>query len=594
MAGKNPPVDEDEALWSTGTEDDELWTQGTDEAPSEPPAQDWGDATRTGSSVVQPAPGPESIAPEPFGPENIEVDGPEALAMAYLSGFGKQGADEATGATAAAMYGGDGTTGDVYRMTRDRMRDRMAAAQAQHPVKTFLAGMAGDVSSDYLLKLMGVPVASQEYQTAMGGVSGFLGSDADLTRPDAQQLTQAATDTGKGLALGYTAPIVGRWLGKGVGKGAQWVGDSRPAQLASEAWENSSFRQWLQDRARERALKAAGYIQKDLPQEPAKRARLLERGERLLESPGLITPGSTTETIADRLQPLKERAGAAVGGSLAKVDESLPDIAGGAAHSFVPSNPYTLFKEQTPFDPYAFADRAEKEIVEKYSANPVLHNQVRTIQGLLGRFRATADKFVAEGKPFPLALANEIKGDLQDAIFNGRGDVAKNKELANALQRVLNEEIEGRVEALAGEGERAAFQLAKQQYGDYADALKKATQGANREVGNNLLGLGDRATAEVAAAAGGGIPGAAAAAFVSKMFRGRGDSTAARGLDWASRQDWLDDLARTNPEALGKWGQYLGAAASRSADALSQAKYELGQTDSEYQEERRRQGGQNP
>jgi hypothetical protein len=518
----------------------------------------------------------------------MPVGSGEALALAYLSGAGKQGADEATGATAAALYGGDGTTGDIYRGTRDRMRERMAAAQAKHPYLTAGAGMLGDMSSDFLLKLAGVPVTSQGYQTAMGGVSGFLGSDTDLTSGDVEQFLRAGQDTAAGTALGYTAPIVGRWVGKAAGRGAQ-----RAGAALNERWEASPLRQWLQDKARERALKASGYIQKDFPQDPAKRSRLLERGERLLATPGLITNGATTETIAERLQPLKEAAGEAIGTTLGKVDNTAQDIAGGAAHSFIPSNPYA-FHAQTPFNPYTFIERSEQEIVERFKNNPVLQPQLRVISGLLGRFRASAAQLAAEGKPFPFALANEIKGDLQEAVFNGRGDVAKNKELANAMQRILTEEIDAQVERVAGSGERAAFQLARQRYGDATDALKRATQGANRDTGNNLLGLGDRAAGEVAAAAGGGLPGAALAATLSKVFRGRGDSTAARVADWAGQEDWLDALARTNPEALGKWGAYLGAAAGRSADALSQAKYELGQTDPEYQEERRRQGGQNP
>lgn len=70
-------------------------------------------------------------------------------------------------------------------------------------------------------------------------------------------------------------------------------------------------------------------------------------------------------------------------------------------------------------------------------------------------------------------------------------------------------------------------------------------------------------------------------------------SSARGALEWLPQGDWLDELARTNPEALGKWGEYLGGAAANSTEKLAQAKYELGQLDPEYQEERRRQGGQN-
>lgn len=568
----------DEEIWDAGEPDDDVWARGVAEPMTEPPTQDWGDATRSGMSVVQPAPGPESIAPEPFGPRNVEVGPGEALALAYLSGVVKQGADEATGATAAALYGGDGTTGDIYRGTRDRMRERMAAAQAQHPWLTFGAGMAGDMSSDYLLKLMGAPVTSQPYQTAMGGFSGFMGSDADLTTGAAKDYLQAGTDAAKGTALGYTAPIVGRWIGKGVGKGAGWVGEKLDDTWVGR-WGEAA-RNYLADKARERALKASGYIQKDFPQDPVKRARLLDRGQRLLDEPGLITPGATAETIGERLQTMKADAGEAIGSTLRKVDEGTGDLM------------LDQMLEGHSFNPYTFIDKAKTEILDAAEMDPALRQQARAIRTLLNGYRDTAEQLALEGKPWTFQMANEMKGNLQDAIFNNRGDVAKNKQLANDLQRLFIQEIDSQVENIAGEGERAAFQLARQRYGDATDALKKATQGANRDTGNNFLGLGDRAAGEVAAAAGGGIPGAALAAGLSKMFRGRGDSTAARAADWMSQGDWLDDLAKTNPEALGKWGQYLGAAASRSADALSEAKYDLGQTDAEYQQARRRQGEQ--
>lgn len=52
----------------------------------------------------------------------------------------------------------------------------------------------------------------------------------------------------------------------------------------------------------------------------------------------------------------------------------------------------------------------------------------------------------------------------------------------------------------------------------------------------------------------------------------------------------MDRVARENPEALGKWGEYLGSAASQSPESLSMAKYDLGQTDPDYQQQRRKQG----
>lgn len=56
--------------------------------------------------------------------------------------------------------------------------------------------------------------------------------------------------------------------------------------------------------------------------------------------------------------------------------------------------------------------------------------------------------------------------------------------------------------------------------------------------------------------------------------------------------DWISTVATTQPEILGKWGQYLNTAAMQGQEALGQAHNRLAETDSEYQALMRRLGGQ--
>jgi hypothetical protein len=61
-----------------------------------------------------------------------------------------------------------------------------------------------------------------------------------------------------------------------------------------------------------------------------------------------------------------------------------------------------------------------------------------------------------------------------------------------------------------------------------------------------------------------------------------------------SGADWLQQLAATDPQVLGRWGAYLGAAASRTPEALDATHNMLGQTEPDYQERLRKAGGQTP
>lgn len=563
--------------------------------------RDWGDAANSGASVVQEPPGTESIAAEPYGPpENPRpVGAGEALVRAYLSGFEKQGADENTGALAAALYGGNGTTGEIYRRARDRVRDENANAEEQWPKLSMGANMLGDMSSDWVLNRLGVPVTSQAYQVGSGALTGLLNSDADLTQPTPESVMQAGEEATLGGAAAYAIPMVGRYAGQKIAPYA-----SRAAGALSDWWGGTAASDWLENLARERALKASGYIQKDFARGAPKRERLINGAQELLDEPGLIGPFSSKADIATRLEPLVDREGRNIGRALDAADDAA--LSGDWAGR--PFNPNAFAADAArlrgagewrggPFNPYAFIADARERVVAPFTENPSLRTAGEGVSDWLDSLDTTAShRLPSRGEPFTFRRANEYKGDLQDMVFNTRGDVKPtvNARAQNELQRLFTQSIDQQAEPLLGPQQLAEFQRSRRLYGTFKDAFDKATQGANRDLGNNALGLKDMQAAQLAAEAAkesGGIIGPAVA-LVSKVARGRGDSFAARTADSLAQAQWLDTLASTQPEVLGQWGQYLSAAAARSPEALGQMHNNLSETEPDYQRRMRLLGGQ--
>lgn len=579
---------------------EEDWTpSGAIAEESEPVREDWGDA---GARAAPGPRDPSSIAPDPFGPNDMPLNerpGPTLLGIQFPNEHTMRGAvasflqgpvlnlaDEMAGLKAEERAAWGGATPEqgheAYLRGRNAVRAVEGDFREANPKKAFGLTVAG--GAGFGGPVQGAGSGAMKYLPAAveGAVAGAGNAD------EAEDMAAQAVF---GVPMGVLGQFLGEKAGQGIGWGVQKGAQFLAPHLGGVAGDRLSA--WAAKAAAERALKASGYIQKDFPKEDAKRLALLNRGERLLEEPGLITPGATTATIGDRLEPLKQEAGERVGQYLAQAGDAAP----------VPS----LTTGGGQFNAFAFADRVEREVLAPARKDPSLAQQAGTIRRWLDRLRRTARDAEASGEDFSFALANEMKGNLQKTIFSDRGDPLKNKELANRMQRLFIEAIDEQAAPMLGDDALRGFQQARSDYGTFTNAFEKAVQGENRTVGNQFFGLGDRLTAETAATVGGGIPGAAAAAIMSKLVRGRADSTAAaglrsiansdrltRGLNTLSQADWLEDLARTNPEALGRWGAYLGAAASRSPEALDQAHYELGMTEPDYQERRRRAGGQEP
>lgn len=210
---------------------------------------------------------------------------------------------------------------DLYRAARDNVRERLEISQEQHPITSSLANMAGDLGSDALLQLAGVPVASSAYQALAGAASGLLGSDAELSSSKATPRSgaSAAASTALGAGLGYALPKVGGQVAKALpGISAQ-------------------VRQYLEDKAIAQGRRVLLNGADSLAGNKELRASSVREA---LES-GAISPFGTTQSAYAALEELAEKRGGAYGAILErlqalgvkgpKVDDLADDLAQRAA-----------------------------------------------------------------------------------------------------------------------------------------------------------------------------------------------------------------------------------------------------------------------
>jgi hypothetical protein len=181
----------------------------------------------------------DETPPPPANPKE-PVGRLRALANAAFQGYAKGGGDELTGARLRSLVDPergrtdyrmpDGTerqlrtSGDAYRAGRDKMRADLREGEERYPWMTTAADMAGDIASDATLRLMGVPgVGSTPYNAAVGGLSGLLRTDADLSDgASGEDLARTGVNTGAGAVLGAVLPKAGEkvapWAMRGLAK----------------------------------------------------------------------------------------------------------------------------------------------------------------------------------------------------------------------------------------------------------------------------------------------------------------------------------------------------------------------------------------
>lgn len=440
-----------------------------------------------------------------------------------------------------------------YRRAEDALRD-------EHPVTFHGTGMLASLLAPGPAAATG-PMAAAKAGALMGAIGGLGGSEADLVNPTLGSLGEAALDTAKGSAFGAA-----------VGAGGQ-----QAAQRGGEfiRWAAEKAQPWLEETAATRALKAAGYIAKDLKALNKRDMDLaLEQGQTLLDEPGLITPGANVSTIRERLAALKDDYGEQIGRFLEEADET-----------------------GRKFDIEPFLQRVESEVIGPVADDPVVKNGVNEIRRIVEGYRQRAQN---SGGGLSFREANAMKSRMQDHMVNWGNAWNENSPGAHAdvfakqTQNLFLNSIDDQLGGVLGKGAQDDFKNVKRLFGTFKEALQKANERDAAQRGNNAIGLKDylAGVGALGASMATNSPApalmAAGATALNRVATERGSSVAAVAANKLSQSELLRDLVTSNPQALGEWGARLSQAAARGPGHMELEDWMLAQTNPEYAEQRRR------
>lgn len=446
----------------------------------------------------------------------------------------------------------DSTRPVGYQENRDYFRGLNRQSQEDRPGASFAGAITGGVALGSRL-----PVGRLS-ATLQGAASGYGGSESE-------KLGGQAADTAVGAVLGNAGDRLGQFAGRAIPAAARNIRD-RVARFAEE-----------------RALKAAGYIQKDLKGMVLANPENVSRAGRvLLDEPGLIRPGERVDAIAERLPYRVEAQGDQIGRAYAEADNL------GAR-----------------FDMEPFLQKAEAELLDPIARDPAVRSEAAELRRLISGYREAAMSPVeagtlgpAQSVGVPFAEAGAMKSNLQKTINFGTNPLtgkpsANAERFVKSLQGQFGDEIDRQLGQVLDDGSMASFRDSMARYGPLKEALGRAREGVAREGGNASLGLRDYIAGSSLAAASqamGVEPWAAplvglGTGMVNKFIRERADSTLAVGADAVANSDWLGSIVRKNPEVLGRWGAYLSRAAAESPESLAVAHKVLSETSPEYRQQ---------
>lgn len=463
-------------------------------------------------------------------PEQQEASFGQAAARGFAQGATMGWADEAEGWLESKFPRLGLSPGDFidprvptpqpksYEEARNAQRALDKTTRESRPEVYIPAEIAGSIAGS-----KGLGAAGAGYKGAvLGGVISGAGAS------EAESAGGIAGDS----VIGAGAGVVGQYLGDKVAR-------TVPA-LARSAQER------LKGFAAEKALKAAGYIQKDLKPMIRRDPSSVQRaGEVLLEEPGVITPGATVEQISERLGSRLDSYGDQIGRARQQAD------ALGAR-----------------FDIEPFLQRVETEILQPIAGDPAVRREAGELARLIRGYRLLA----ARNGGLGFEEANALKTRLQKTINFGNhfatGGPAENGErFVRQMQHNFAEELERQLAMVLNDGAMASYRDAMARYGPIREAIDKSRQGIAREGGNASFGLRDY-LAGIGGSAIAGPAGAVVAPVVNKVVRERGDSALAVGARNLSRSAGLEQLARIDPNAFGPWAGAVASAAARGPDAL--------------------------
>jgi hypothetical protein len=555
---KKPPQDEEEEF----TLDDLAAAQAAEEEVSE-------EELLGAAMVAEEAPATAPPAPTtPTARLRAAAKNPgvlRSIGSSLLQGFFKSGSDEVAGALTSALVdpgngaawrGADGvprflgSEGDVYRAGRDSEREVLRGARENYPKTAFVAEMIGDMGSDAVLSGLGlVGVGSAPYNVLTGGLSGLLGSDAELTPDKATggDVASATASTLLGAGLGYALPKVG-----------EKAANVAPAALRRlrQAFDNLAVNQ-----GRRVLLNGADSLSNKLPTSAEAVTEAIDSGA--------ILPFGTTQGAFARLERLAGERGAAYAAILEELEAQ--GVRGPDAERLAAE----LAERGDELLATTGADKAVPNVFLNEAANlqnvareaPAVEVAARIRQALQGvdipPSAAPADTRLGLGQ------AEQIKRALQEGARYGRfEDTPVNeakKEVASRVRQAIEDSVTEAGRA-APEGSDLAnlaegFVPVKQRLGRTLEARDAAERGATRVAQRRGMSLSDY----MAAGMGSGITEKLTLGTLNNFARNRGTSAVASGSRGLARLAGAGArAAAANPSAVQAGGRELGAALGRT------------------------------
>lgn len=484
-------------------------------------------AAQSAPSAEAPASETEAAAPPGNGPGLPDLGPLNAIRAQFASGLSKGGFDEGIAElfsrSGRAMPGAhlrmpDGTMvpvstrEDMYRGSRDFLRQEQAAAQQHWPKLGFAANMGGEALSDYALA--GAGAASRGFQTVTGLARGLLSSNAELT-PDKTTLGDMASagfSTGLGGLIGNQVPLA--FNRAGDTRAAQYLGTKMEGAAGFVGDKLKNLAGWLKvNSLHPTPLKAEAMA--SLPGGVAAVGReVLDRG-----IGGLTKAGTARQAKA---------ATAQAGGVVSRIARDYDNAGGapldiGAAIDAAKVKAKELFDEPTT---KAAGERLAK-LIEEYEA------------GLGPSLTATA----ANALQMKRALAKAAYGAGNQLKKTGDTIAGNFGEGLAVFERSVNDVLEGSL--------GAPFQAANLTFRRLLGASDAARRTAARQDTNLLaLGLQNMGGGTLGAVLGGG-PGAAAGLLGTMLARKYGAQAGASTLHGLGRfLGYSPQLARPMAQSL--------------------------------------------
>lgn len=470
---------------------------------------------------------------------------PPKETMGALEALLRGGAESLSLGFAPAITGGLESllTEKPYEQAREESRAAYEKAREEQPAA-------------YYGGAIGAGLAAAPFMPAAAGVKGaaLLGA-----RLGAIQGAGTAVSSG-----GELSDIIGS---AGLGAGLGGLTGGATAKLFSMLKPEA-----VKEVAAERAISALKGAKGQIKQlrsaptmAPTSKDRLIETGQRLLdqtdylETP-IITPLASAETISERLQVLKDKAGKSIGETLWDLDKGFSQISDTYKHYF---NPQTAAKA---------IEELQKELVggtgQPLNITKAAYN---TLQDAIEDLNSYGNN------PVPFVVANKIKKIFSEAAYNAKGTPLEPSMVK--ARGVVNDLIENAADLVAEKSGRPALATKylqdKDLYRTAIDSMRMVDETLARHITNRDLGITDYMVGAAGMAAH-GTPTGIAAAGANKFLRTYGNTLAATGSKKMSQA--LDsDIMRALNQAFTKVPEGMKTMGDKLISSGSPAKVKLGQ-----------------